>query len=207
MVGRWPNGAPLVLSPDRSDEKLAGHDDFFYAQDPSGLACPIGSHIRRTNPRDHLRPAGRSESLRMTARHRLLRRGSSYGPPLFDLRLLDRTEDAESLRGILDLKDDGRDRGLHFLCVNASVKSQFEFVEQAWINNPRANGLVDEPDPVSGNSEHAGEKPGMLRIPGCPAGIRTSPLPRFVTVRGGTYLFMPGLTALRFLSDSGVASK
>jgi len=29
---------------------------------------------------------------------------------------------------------------------------------------------------------------------------RTSALPRFVTVRAGAYLFIPGLTALRFLA-------
>jgi hypothetical protein len=30
--------------------------------------------------------------------------------------------------------------------------------------------------------------------------LRTASLPRFVTVRGGAYLFMPSLTALRYLS-------
>jgi deferrochelatase/peroxidase EfeB len=200
MMGRWPNGAPLTLSPDRADAGFAGRDDFLYAQDPAGLACPLGSHIRRTNPRDHLRPAAPTESLHMTARHQLLRRGRPYGPPLFDLSILDRTDAADLMRGVLDLKDDGRDRGLHFLAVNASLRSQFEFVQQSWANNPRFNGLVGNPDPVIGDNDPAAAAPGLMDIPGCPAGMRTSSLPRFVSVRGGAYLFMPSVSALRYLA-------
>src|SRR2546423_7606192 len=52
-VGRWPSGAPLVLAPDHDDPDLTGANDFGYrAEDPLGHACPIGAHIRRSNPRD-----------------------------------------------------------------------------------------------------------------------------------------------------------
>lgn len=200
MVGRWPDGTPLPLSPDRMDGDLARRDDFFHAQDPHGFACPVGSHIRRTNPRDHLRPHGRPESLHMSARHRLLRRGRPYGPTLFDVRALDRMDNVDALRCVLDLQDDGQGRGLHFLCIIASLSSQFEFVQQSWCNNPRFNGLVDNPDPMTGNTDPTSPAPGTMYIPARPVGVRTSPLPRFVTVRGGAYLFMPSLTALRFLS-------
>ncbi len=201
MVGRWPNGAPLILSPDRQDLGLADEDDFFYANDPHGIACPLGSHIRRTNPRDHLRPAAAAESLHLSARHRLLRRGRPYGPSFFkDPRVLDNLDDMDALRGILELENDGRDRGLHFLCVNASLKSQFEFGQQTWANNPRFNGLVNNRDPLIGDNDPSVDTPGTMRIPGCPVSMHTSALPRFVTVRGGAYLFMPSLTALRFLS-------
>jgi hypothetical protein len=42
---------------------------------------------------------------------------------------------------------------------------------------------------------------GVMLIPGERATLRTSPLPRFVTVLGGAYFFMPSLTALRYLVD------
>jgi hypothetical protein len=139
----------------------------------------------------------------MSARHRMLRRGRPYGPSFFDdPRVLDGTDDAETLRGILEIEDDGRDRGLHFLCVNASLKSQFEFGQQTWANNPRFNGLTNNPDPLVGDNDPSAEVAGTMHIPGCPVSVRTAALPRFVTVRGGAYLFMPGLSALRFLSET-----
>ena len=56
MVGRWPSGAPLVKTPDQDDPAMADDDRFLYygAGDPHGFNCPLGSHIRRTNPRDAL---------------------------------------------------------------------------------------------------------------------------------------------------------
>ncbi len=199
MVGRWPNGTPLALSPDR-DRLPADPDAFGYSGDSLGLACPVGAHIRRTHPRDHLRPAERAESLRMSSRRRLLRRGRTYGPPLFPLEALDDAEDRERLQAVVDCEPDGRSRGVHFLCINASIKGQFETVQQAWANNPRFNGLMDNPDPLMGQRDEGPARLGAHDIPGCPAGIRTSVLPRFVRVRGGVYAFMPSLTALRYLA-------
>ena len=202
MLGRWPSGAPLVLAPERDRPEFAKRNDFYYAQnDPEGLACPVGAHIRRTNPRDMIRAAGPMESLHMTARHRILRRGKPYGKDLFDLRVLDGAEDPQALRAILDLKDDGQRRGLHFLSVNASIKSQFEFVQQTWANNPHFNGLTANRDPLVGDHARPGDAPSSMLVPGCPHGLRTSPLPRFITMRGGAYFFMPSLTALRFLAE------
>jgi Dyp-type peroxidase family len=202
LVGRWPSGAPLVLSPIRDQPEQARRDDFLYATaDPLGLACPLGAHIRRTNPRDVIRPSGPRESLHMTARHRLLRRGKPYGDPLFDLTALDHPEDRARLqKAIVDLRDDARPRGIHFLCVNASIKSQFEFVQQAWTNNPHFNGLTHYQPASTDDAGRALDPTGSLYVPGSPFGLRTSPLPRFVTTRGGAYFFMPSLTALRFLA-------
>jgi deferrochelatase/peroxidase EfeB len=58
LVGRWPDGSPLALRPERPDPQL-GYDkrranDFFYGDDARGLRCPRGAHVRRTNPRDAL---------------------------------------------------------------------------------------------------------------------------------------------------------
>lgn len=80
LMGRWRDGAPLVLSPDHGDPPLGADlqrtNDFNYAEmDPHGYRCPVGSHIRRMNPRDTV------EGLQ---RHRLIRRGGTYGPALLE---------------------------------------------------------------------------------------------------------------------------
>jgi hypothetical protein len=136
----------------------------------------------------------------MTARHRILRRGKPYGMPLFDLNILDRLNNAGGLVAILDLKDDKQSRGIHFIGLNASIKSQFEFVQQVWANNPHFNGLTDNPDPLIGNQgEH--EATGSMLVPCLGLDQRTSSLPRVVRVRGGAYLFMPSLRALTWLAS------
>ena len=99
------------------------------------------------------------------------------------------------------LADDGRARGIHFFCINASIRSQFEFVQQTWCNNPRFGGLHDNKDPITGDNDRTDQPSSHMTIPGRQ---RTGPLPRFVTVRAGAYLFMPSITALRFLAAFGV---
>ena len=95
-------------------------DDFGYAdKDPHGFGCPLGAHARRANPRDGLLTDKPAESRARTARHRLMRRGRSYGPRIAD-----------------PLVDDGQERGLHFICLCADLARQFEFVQQTWLDNP-----------------------------------------------------------------------
>ena len=86
MVGRWPSGAPLTLAPDADDPALADANDFaFHEHDRRGARCPIGSHIRRSNPRDSLDPRpGSAASFEINRRHRLLRRGREYGTAAVD---------------------------------------------------------------------------------------------------------------------------
>jgi len=84
MVGRWPNGAPLVRAPREETAGLEQFDAFGYADtDAEGHACPFGAHIRRANPRDALVP-GVNESVKITKTHRLIRRGRSYGEPIHE---------------------------------------------------------------------------------------------------------------------------
>ena len=79
IVGRWRDGTPLVRSPDQPEPALAADpaaiNDFSYADDPDGLRCPIGAHIRRANPRD----ARGFFDGRLSNRHRIIRRGRTYG--------------------------------------------------------------------------------------------------------------------------------
>lgn len=187
MVGRWPSGAPLTLAPDADDPALAEANDFAYFEhDRRGTRCPIGSHVRRSNPRDSLDPRpGTADSFEINRRHRLLRRGREYGPPLPMEQAL--------------AEDDVADRGLHFLCLNANIARQFEFVNHTWLNNPKFDGLYDDADPFFA--------PGAFTIPTDGVRERVTDVPRFVSVKGGAYFFLPGLAALRYLAgEPGNAS-
>jgi Dyp-type peroxidase family len=151
FVGRWPSGAPLMLAPEWDDPALGGdrerNNDFNYlALDPMGFRCPIGAHIRRSNPRDSLSGDPPAVALTTTGRHQLLRRGVPYGDPLF------RLEDLDAGKPPKDLRPDGKPRGLHFLALNASIGNQFEFVMQEWFNNGHFQGLFGTRTPSSGTT-------------------------------------------------------
>jgi Dyp-type peroxidase family len=176
IVGRWPDGTPLALSPDRPDPSAA-INDFSYANDPDGLRCPLGAHIRRANPRDSLGFYGG----RLSNRHRIVRRGRAYGPPLPP--------------GVLE--DDGVDRGLIFVCFQADIWRQFETIQALWIDDGDPFGLGPDKDFLVGEP-HGTE--GKMTIQGRPPFFLT-PQPRFVTLRGGGYLFQPSMTALRRLAS------
>jgi deferrochelatase/peroxidase EfeB len=199
-VGRWPSGAPLVVAPHADDPRIGDRDDFLYRDDPDGLSCPLGAHVRRANPRDDIKPYPSAQSLSMAEAHRLLRRARVFGPSLFKPADLTGAASAASRTAVLALAEDGRPRGIHFFCVNASIRSQFEFVQQTWCNNPRLGGLNDNKDPIAGDNDRAGEPSSHMTVPARPFRHRTAALPRFVTVKGGAYLFMPSVKALRFLS-------
>jgi len=177
MVGRWRSGAPLVKAGDHDDLDLGTDNSFGYA----GLRCPIGAHIRRTNPRDSLRPPP-EEALRLANLHRILRRGRVYGPGL------------ESPLG----GDDGVERGLFFLCLNANIERQFEFIQHTWANNSHFDGLYDEPDPLMATQPDGGAN---FTIPEEPVRRRLLGVPSFVTTRGGAYFFLPGISAVRQLAS------
>ena len=101
--------------------------------------------------------------------HRMIRRGTNYGPPL--------------PAGVLE--DDGADRGLIFAFVGAHLDRQFEFVQREWVSDGRFIGAPAEKDPLVNSSdgrEFTIPKP-IRRLKGLPA---------FVVNRGGEYCFMPG---------------
>jgi Dyp-type peroxidase family len=189
MVGRWPNGAPVTVSPDRDDPTLSDLNDFGYGKtDGDGLNCPVGAHVRRTHPRDSLDPdPGTDRSIELDKRHRLLRRGRAYGSTVAP---------EDRLAGA----PDDEPRGIHFITLCANITRQFEFVQHTWINNTKFDGLYDDVDPLVGRR---GPDGATFTIPGTPVRQRLSGLPAFVTVRGGGYFFLPGLRALRYLSSLG----
>ncbi|MGE5801680.1 MAG: Dyp-type peroxidase, partial [Gemmatimonadota bacterium] len=178
LMGRWRSGAPLVLAPERDDPALAAdpkrNNDFNYrTQDPHGYAVPLGSHIRRMNPRD----TGANMN-----RRRMIRRGATYGPHLPE-----------------DAADDGTERGIAAFVICASLIRQFEFAQNVWINDRNFHELGNERDPIIGTQDGTLE----FKIPRRPIRRTITGLPAFTTVRGGAYFFLPGLKALAWLAGGG----
>lgn len=217
-----------------SDADING---FLYDTDPDGLSCPLGAHIRRANPRTGDTPGGRQGPLDhflgmlgLTVRHdraatsstlpwprnttvwplaradddavasarfhRILRRGREYGEKI-------------ERKAAIDPATPPAPAGLHFLCLNANIARQFEFVQSAWIASATFAALSGEQDPLLGNREALPTGPlaeeqrtdGFSR-PGAPPSCRHSTgLPQFVTVRGGAYFFLPSLTALKWIAS------
>lgn len=180
LVGRWPDGTPLTLHQDGPDPdwESSRHDGFDYSADPDGARCPIGSHVRRANPRGSLEFDGALE-----ARHRMLRRGMPYGP-LYD-------------------DDPTAERGLVFACYQADIAGQFEFVQSQWLADGNVFALGADRDPVV--VEPAGS--GVMRFEGCEvdgepvAPVFVDAMARCVTSRGGEYFLVPSISGLRWLSQ------
>ena len=181
FMGRWRSGAPLTLAPDKDDPALGAdsqrNNNFNYKHDdPQGYAVPLGSHMRRMNPRD--------TAVNMN-RRRMIRRGATYGPHLPE-----------------GTPDDGKERGIAAFVICASLIRQFEFAQNVWVNDRNFHELGNERDPIIGTQDGTLE----FKIPKRPIRRKITGLPAFTTVRGGAYFFLPGLKALRWLAAQGKPS-
>ncbi len=192
MIGRWPDGVPLVARGTPDGPRPRHAEDFDFAHDdPLGHKCPFGAHIRRANPRATL-ATDPDMGLAKSKKHRILRRGRSYGEPF-----VDRMVPEELIRAAEAGEGHPGPRGLHFLCFNADIANQFEFVQQTWLNGSVFQGLHGEVDPLMGDPADTG---GLFTVPGEPLRRRVTGVPRFVTVRGGAYFFAPSQAGLHYLS-------
>jgi Dyp-type peroxidase family len=181
LMGRWRSGAPLVLAPEKDDPALGKdpkrNNDFNYKKgDPHGYAAPLGSHIRRMNPRD---------TAANMNRRRMIRRGATYGAQL-----------------PTGTSEDGVERGIAAFVICASLIRQFEFAQNVWVNDKNFHELANERDPIIGNQDGTLE----FKIPNRPLRKKITGLPAFTTVRGGAYFFLPGLKALQWLAAPGKGS-
>ncbi len=209
MCGRWRSGVPLALSPQSSQPEPAltrkQLNAFDYrptlqfpdaVEDWQGFHCPLGSHIRRANPRSddvagtvHTTQVVNGKALVTDSGnpHRIIRRGIPYGPA-YDPAKPDAAEEA------------GRERGLLLLVLCVSLRDQFEFLMTQWINGEIFAGATLPKDPLLGN---IGDGEGQFHIPvQGQKPIHLQGFSRFIETRGAAYGFLPSLTALRYLSRS-----
>jgi deferrochelatase/peroxidase EfeB len=186
LLGRWRSGTPLVMAPDADRDvptprlndfdyaPAPGHETYF--DDDAGVRCPIGSHIRRLNPRG---------GVVMGVQHnrRIIRRGIAYGPAF------------DPAQG-----DDGIERGLvgYFIC--GDIENQFEFILSTWVNRDFSTyGVRGTRDPILGVQPPTGGK-FTIRTDDSRDPIRIDDLPQLTTTRGSLYCFLPGIGALRWLA-------
>ncbi|VEB42297.1 Dyp-type peroxidase family [Chromobacterium violaceum] len=199
VCGRWRNGNPLTLMPSDAgaalppDQLNAFHyvSDDVNQDDTLGLKCPIGSHIRRSNPRDGGVVGAGSPS------HRIVRRAMPYGPE-YD-----------------PAKPDQQKRGLIGYFINASLSNQFEFVTSQWALDSHfvksATGPGGRNKATRCSTSAGGRVPRRQsrgpklfhRRTARRQGTRKQAhhrLPRLIHTRGGAYCFFPSISGLRYLA-------
>jgi deferrochelatase/peroxidase EfeB len=202
VCGRWRNGNPLELAPDAAGTALplSQLNDFTYvsedaAQDDTlGLKCPIGSHLRRNNPRNEA-IVGTDSS-----HHRIVRRAMPYGPP-YDPAHPDSVPTPRGLIGYF---------------INASLSNQFEFLTGQWnlgstfvksASGPGGSNAGNAVFNVSGEDVFLGvNDPASSSFTLAAAGAKgtnntvLTGFSRMIATRGGAYCFLPGISGLRYLA-------
>ncbi len=173
MCGRWRNGMPYVNGPELPDTSVSLRSYDYSATSQ----CPVGSHVRRVNPR------GGAMVQRIASRtRRLVRRSVPYGPPYDPAR------------------PDDVERGLLGNFINANLGAQFEAIMSDWLNlglqHPDITGLND---PLLGANTPETSAFDLVLKDGTT--VRLRGFPQFVTTRGGAYTFIPSMAAIRYLAD------
>ena len=141
-----------------------------------GRDVPLGSHVRRMNPRDT-----KLAILTDVNVHRVIRRSTAYGAPY----------DPEAFSP----QADEIPRGLYFIFLSAKAMATLEFLQQEWINNGNFMSLGSERDPNVGLQQDG----ATFTIPQEPVRRRIHGIEAFNVLCGGEYFFLPSLSALRWL--------
>lgn len=196
LVGRWRSGAPVHKCPSHdpvNDAAATRDNDLSFKDDPEGLKTPLFSHLRQTAPRDGLVDGGEVAEEFMDAR-RIMRRGAPYGQPF---------DPAGGVSGGPDAA-----RGLLFVCYQADLVEQFEFIQKDWINTdnfPRDRENRPGPDSmICGYIPDSNE--GVINYESAaPDGTdrQCTPLSikRFVRTEGAVYAFAPSISTLKALAE------
>jgi Dyp-type peroxidase family len=222
MVGRFRNGNPLVTSGGftgniRKESQIL--NDFDYSNDapppPSsvpqyGSKCPFFAHTRITNPREDIIvvPPTFTHSVRLTRRAIPYQDVSRFGPGNEDLVT---PTDEE-----LSKYQPAQDVGLLFMCYQAHIGKQFEFIQNNWANhghiagrNIGPDGVIGQISPLPPGLPFKPATPDLMprKLPdqwGCPV---TAAKPEitfggFVKNKGGEYFFTPSISFLQMLALS-----
>jgi Dyp-type peroxidase family len=188
IVGRKRNGDPLV--------SFKGLNDFDFKSDPRGIRCPFHAHIRKVNPRDGIR------EIYGPREHRIVRRGMSYGPTIDRDQMTGRPRDPKACRD--------QDIGLLFLCAQAHLANQFEYLQSQWSGNPNFPwGKWPGADPIAGQrlSAHSKSERNSIELEyRTPEGTsyfkgRDAAWDPVISFQGGAYFFAPSISFLIGLLD------
>ena len=219
MVGRWPNGIPLIAAPTWTDAQALG------AQWKDIPAI----QLKRTGERTDAEKARLADYEKLVTDFRYsddvsgakcpvsahIRRanprdaldpffgvsGKSPGSALTNRRRIMR-------RGLpyggSSPCDNTSEHGVIFMALCASLFRQFEFIQQQWIQYGSSFNLGNDTDPVIGLHREGAK----FVVPADPdkadAPFICANMPQFVETRGGEYFFIPSLTALREIAQGSV---
>jgi len=177
LIGRKRNGQPLVppTAPRGTD-----YNDFDFDDDQKGQHCPFHSHVRKANPRRDLREVYNPR------KHRIVRRGIPYGPPIA------RNQDGAPT----DPDAAPSDIGLLFLCAQSDIETQFEHIQGAWANNPN-----HPPTKLAGVDAVNAQQSGRIFTRTHTKELPNASYDRVVNLKGGEYFFAPSISFLRALLD------
>jgi deferrochelatase/peroxidase EfeB len=173
LIGRWRNGSPLELSPDKPEDSTRDGELFGYSGDPQGMKCPYSAHTRVANPRDETLFTGEGPV------PRIIRRGVPYGAPV-------------------DV-DPNADRGLIGVFLVGALAGQFELL-YGWMN---INNFMDAYDLTSQDAIVSNNlvpnADGTFVIP-TPKGPLTLTMPTFLTTRGTAYCLVPSIASMKAIA-------
>ncbi|MFI6084841.1 Dyp-type peroxidase [Streptomyces sp. NPDC051217] len=184
LVGRWRSGTPVSKCPHAdtpSDAEAWSDNDISYRADPEGEITPLFSHLRKTSPRDGLllNPTDKEtvpEKGGLDGR-RIMRRGIPYGQPFDPAGSAGNGPDAP--------------RGLVFVCYQADLVRQFEFIQKDWVEDPDFPMRSPDPgrDPLVGTATDVSFQGRQVRFE------------QFVRTEGAVYAFSPSLSTIELLAD------
>jgi len=184
-MGRFRDGTPTTLS-----ENPQGHveNDFNYEKDSQGSKCPFFSHARKVNPRGDTGNADIVSTptlLEEEKMHRIARRAINYGH--------------------LPSTVPEKDAGLLFMCFQASLASQFNFMQKAWakeqnfvkrdVGTDVAIGVEKRDDDGRAPTEKYNWPTQWDSEEKTEVSFR-----HWVTMRGGEFFFAPSMNFLRKLA-------
>jgi hypothetical protein len=208
MMGRFRDGTPLTmkgspLTPEElpSNTKAGEFGDFNYDNDTQGLKCPFHAHVRKTNPRGDTGRVDSSgdtftEALEKERNHRIARRAVSYGVDYQSL------PDGEKW-GQKNFEPPVTDSGLFFLCFQADIANQFNFMQADWANtnnfvevNVGVDPVIGQTQPGDGQADKANRTQQYPIAWGSENKKTINKFSLWVHFKGGEYFFAPSISSL-----------
>jgi deferrochelatase/peroxidase EfeB len=186
LLGRWRDGTPLALHDKEPAAPADLNNDFGYADDPTGMKCPVTAHIRVVNSRDQ--PLKFANKVRFpNGPPRLARRGFSYGAPWTGPKEND--ED----RGIVGMFFCARVNEQFYTVLRWMHQTDFSEVYKTFPKGTRAQDALvgDRSDATANTTIHLVSADRQSADVG---------LGTFISYRGVALLFAPGMEALATLA-------
>ncbi|MBS9389642.1 MAG: Dyp-type peroxidase [Dolichospermum sp. WA123] len=187
MMGRFRDGTPLTNSDTQTNDTT---NNFDFNDDVQALKCPFHTHVRKTNPRGdtgRVDSSGESfeEALQKEKNHRIARRAVSYGESDYS-------------------KPTSNGSGLLFLCFQADIANQFNFMQAAWANannfvevNVGVDPIIGQTQPGDGQADQANRTQKYPKQWGEKETETINKFNLWVHLQGGEYFFAPSISSLQ----------